>query len=166
MVYDFLPLQSSDGPFNWDEEEQGIILGAFFYGYILTQIPGGFLAEKYGGKWLFGCGTFVTAVLTLLTPVAAKAGTGVFIAVRVLEGIGEVLDIRRTLDFTLTHRENDAAVQRLPPEAAGLGCTMQYSAKVGQSLGAFNLLFGKNILFPGRNVSLHECPDVQVDSTA
>lgn len=85
--------QVSDGPFNWDEAEQGVILGAFFYGYILTQIPGGFLAEKYGGKWLFGCGTFITAVLTLLTPLAAKAGTGWFIAVRVLEGIGEVNSI-------------------------------------------------------------------------
>ena len=26
--------------FNWSSSEQGIILGAFFYGYIVTQIPG------------------------------------------------------------------------------------------------------------------------------
>lgn len=30
-------VQVSDGPFDWDEEEQGVILGAFFYGYIVTQ---------------------------------------------------------------------------------------------------------------------------------
>jgi hypothetical protein len=29
--------------FDWDAEEQGIILGAFFYGYIVTQVPGTFL---------------------------------------------------------------------------------------------------------------------------
>ena len=28
----------------------------FFYGYVLTQVPGGRLAEKVGGKWLFGGG--------------------------------------------------------------------------------------------------------------
>ena len=75
--------------FNWDSREQGLILGSFFYGYIITQIPGGFLAEKFGGKWLYGVGTLCTAILTYITPFAAKAGTRYFIAVRVLEGLGE-----------------------------------------------------------------------------
>ena len=66
-----------------------MILGAFFYGYILTQIPGGILAGKYGGKWLFGIGLFMTALLTLLTPVAANWGTVPFIILRVLEGLFE-----------------------------------------------------------------------------
>ena len=35
---------------------QGVILGMFFYGYVLTQLPGGRLAELFGGKWLFGVG--------------------------------------------------------------------------------------------------------------
>ena len=68
---------------------QGLILGSFFYGYVTTQIPGGFLAEKYGGKWIYGLGTLCTAILTLLTPLAAEAGAGTFIALRVLEGLGE-----------------------------------------------------------------------------
>ena len=48
------------------------------------------MAEKYGGKWLFGIGTLATAILTLLTPAAAYAGTGAFIALRICEGLGEV----------------------------------------------------------------------------
>merc|ERR1711908_164787 len=40
--------------FNWSEKEKGVILGMFFYGYVLTQLPGGRLAEIVGGKWLFG----------------------------------------------------------------------------------------------------------------
>ena len=43
-----------DGEFDWDKETQGIILGAFFWGYLLTQIPGGWLAERVGGKGVFG----------------------------------------------------------------------------------------------------------------
>ena len=56
----------------------------------MTQLPSGLIAEKFGGKWLFGCGTLTTAVFTLLTPLAAKAGVGWLIAVRVIEGLGEV----------------------------------------------------------------------------
>jgi len=41
---------SKVGEFNWDEATQGTILGAFFYGYIFTQLPGGWLASKFGGK--------------------------------------------------------------------------------------------------------------------
>ena len=83
----------SGGEFDWTETEQGLILGAFYYGYIVTQIPGGFLAERYGGKLLFGIGILMTAILTLLTPVAARAGKDVFIVLRVLEGIFEVKSV-------------------------------------------------------------------------
>lgn len=78
------------GEFNWDTNTQGLVLGAFFYGYITTQIPGGWLAEVFGGKKLFGFGVLCTAVLTLLTPLAARWNLYVFIALRVVEGIGEV----------------------------------------------------------------------------
>ena len=85
----FLCRQEGSGDFNWDSEEQGVILGAFFYGYIITQIPGGMIAERYGGKWLFGCGLLATSVFTMLTPVAANLGKGTLIATRVIEGFFE-----------------------------------------------------------------------------
>ena len=68
----------------------GIVLSSFFYGYIITQLPGGFLALKCGGKNLFGLGILSTAVLTLLTPVAARASVGLLVALRVLIGLCEV----------------------------------------------------------------------------
>lgn len=75
--------------FGWSDKQQGVILGMFFYGYVLTQLPGGRLAEVFGGKWLFGVGVLITAVFTLLTPVAAKAGLPFLYAVRIIEGLGE-----------------------------------------------------------------------------
>lgn len=78
------------GEFDWDHKTQGVILGSFFYGYIVTQLPGGLLAEKYGGTKLLGLGMLSTSVLTILTPFAARWHLGAFIAVRVLEGLGEV----------------------------------------------------------------------------
>ncbi|KAG9337989.1 hypothetical protein JZ751_027326 [Albula glossodonta] len=52
-------------------------------------MPGGYLARKYGAKWLLGLGILGTVIFTLLTPLAADLGPGYLIAVRVLEGIGE-----------------------------------------------------------------------------
>jgi len=31
-------LQHEDGEFNWDRNQQGILLAAFFYGYVVTQV--------------------------------------------------------------------------------------------------------------------------------
>uniref|UniRef100_T1IXH3 Sialin n=1 Tax=Strigamia maritima TaxID=126957 RepID=T1IXH3_STRMM len=77
--------------FNWDTKLQGTILGAFFYGYIVTQIPGGWMATYFGGKIIFGIGVMLTALLTLLTPFAARLSVYALIAVRVLEGLTEGL---------------------------------------------------------------------------
>ncbi|XP_034230465.1 putative inorganic phosphate cotransporter [Thrips palmi] len=83
------PEPKSRGEFDWDERTQGLILGSFFYGYVLTQVPGGRLAEQYGGKRIFGWGIFFTALFTILSPPAARMGQGYFIFIRILEGLGE-----------------------------------------------------------------------------
>ncbi|KAB0792954.1 hypothetical protein PPYR_12574 [Photinus pyralis] len=82
-------IKPQDGTFMWDEKTQGIVLGSFFYGYVLTQVPGGRLAEIFGGKIVFGCGLLTTAIFTLLTPIAAQLNFTFFIIVRVIEGMGE-----------------------------------------------------------------------------
>ncbi|KAK7817091.1 hypothetical protein U0070_001803 [Myodes glareolus] len=73
----------------WDAETQGWILGSFFYGYIITQIPGGYMASRIGGKLLLGFGILGTAVFTLFTPMAADLGVVTLIVLRALEGLGE-----------------------------------------------------------------------------
>ena len=76
--------------FTWERQTQGVILGSFFYGYIFTQIPGGYLATKFGGKRVFVIGIAATSVLTLLTPLLTHMGTGFLITTRILEGLFEV----------------------------------------------------------------------------
>lgn len=79
----------TDGSFVWDSTTQGIILGAFFYGYVLTQVPGGRLAELYGGKRIYGYGVLITAIFTFLTPIAAQLNLPALIIVRIATGVGE-----------------------------------------------------------------------------
>lgn len=75
--------------FSWDTETQGWLLGAFFFGYLCTQIIGGYLAGHYGGSLFLGLGVLGTAVLTLFTPLAAQMGSYWLFALRALEGFGE-----------------------------------------------------------------------------
>ncbi|XP_068220661.1 putative inorganic phosphate cotransporter isoform X2 [Palaemon carinicauda] len=78
-----------DGDFEWDEGTQGIILSVFYYGYLFTNLIGGRAAEHFGGKLVFGWGVVLTAIFTVLSPLCAQVSTGLFIAIRVLEGLSE-----------------------------------------------------------------------------
>ncbi|GIY72130.1 hypothetical protein CEXT_461851, partial [Caerostris extrusa] len=68
---------------------QGLVLGSFYFGYVVTQIPGGMAAEKYGAKWLFGIGILITSIFSLLTPVCARWSVWALIVARAIEGLGE-----------------------------------------------------------------------------
>ena len=82
--------QNNGGEFNWDSETKGLILGSFYWGYILTQIPGGILAERFGGKWICAIGLLLTNFFCLITPVSARqGGPGFLVAIRVLTGLSE-----------------------------------------------------------------------------
>ena len=75
--------------FGWSEAEKGAVLASFFYGYILTQLPGGWLSQRFGGgATLFG-GVAVWSFFTLLTPAAARASAGSLLLCRGCMGMGE-----------------------------------------------------------------------------
>lgn len=60
--------------YHWSEQLQGIILGAFYWGYTLLHVPGAILSAKYGGKYTLSLGILSTAILTLLTPIVIEYG--------------------------------------------------------------------------------------------
>lgn len=74
------------GEFSWDEETQGHVLAAYYYGYVVTQLLGGRLSEMFGAKMVYGPGIACSGILTLFAPVAARANFYAFIAVRILTG--------------------------------------------------------------------------------
>ncbi|XP_014680949.1 PREDICTED: sialin-like [Priapulus caudatus] len=80
---------SEDGPFLWDKQQQGLILGSFFWGYLVTQIPGGWISERYGGKRVFGYAMLLTAIATLLTPLGARKHWMLLVFLRIVQGLGE-----------------------------------------------------------------------------
>lgn len=66
-----------------------MVLSSFFYGYIVTQILGGWLAGRLGGSRVYGIGVLVTAIFTLLTPPLANVSVYLLVVVRIIEGLFE-----------------------------------------------------------------------------
>jgi len=79
----------AQGDFDWDEKTQALIIGSFFWGYILTQFPGGRLAELFGAKYIFGGSIFLAGVSNILIPFAASNDPTLLIALRILLGVFE-----------------------------------------------------------------------------
>uniref|UniRef100_A0A8C6ZBC3 Solute carrier family 17 member 8 n=1 Tax=Nothoprocta perdicaria TaxID=30464 RepID=A0A8C6ZBC3_NOTPE len=75
--------------FNWDPETVGLIHGSFFWGYIVTQIPGGFIANKLAASRVFGAAIFLTSTLNMFIPSAARVHYGCVMFVRILQGLVE-----------------------------------------------------------------------------
>lgn len=77
------------GEFDWTSDQQAQVLGSFFYGYVLTQIPAGLISNKFGGKWIFGISLLIASVFSCLGPWAAHIDYKVFMATRIVQGLAE-----------------------------------------------------------------------------
>lgn len=75
--------------FGWSDTQRGLVLSSFFVGYLVTQVAGGSLAARFGGKMVLGFGVLWWSLFTLLTPLSAVASFPMLIATRILMGVGE-----------------------------------------------------------------------------
>ena len=75
--------------FGWTATQKGLVSSAFFWGYSFTQIPGGWLASKYGGKAVLFYGVMLWSLGTLIAPWCAALGMPALLASRFLVGLGE-----------------------------------------------------------------------------
>ncbi|XP_044253825.1 sialin [Tribolium madens] len=77
-----------DGPFLWDNEIQGLLLGSYFFGYMVSLLPGGCISELYSAKWVLFFAIASNVVAMFLSPILSKVHYGGLLAMRVIQGIG------------------------------------------------------------------------------
>lgn len=73
--------------FGWDIGIVGLTMSMFGVGYMMTQVPGGLLADRYGGRRVLAWGSVLWSSFTLLTPLATTPGF--MYSVRALLGLAE-----------------------------------------------------------------------------
>ena len=76
--------------FSWDKPLQGLILGAFFWGYTFMQIPSGYLSDRFGPRITIASGMFPVAIITIISPWLARGSPYLLLVGRVIIGMGEV----------------------------------------------------------------------------
>src|SRR5271163_1018242 len=59
--------------FGYDSAAQGLVLSAVFWGYLWTQLIGGWMADRFGGHRVLAAGVAIWSIATFVTPIAAAA---------------------------------------------------------------------------------------------
>ncbi|RUS90909.1 hypothetical protein EGW08_001306 [Elysia chlorotica] len=80
-------MQQEDGEMVWDKHTQGLIHGSLYWGYVLTNLAGGLLADRYGGKHVIGLALLGATLLTLLVPVVARWNVVGLMVLRFFTGV-------------------------------------------------------------------------------
>jgi len=75
--------------FGWTQSEKGLVLSAFYVGYMLCMFVAGIVATRFGGKRVAAAAVIIWSSLTLLTPLAASISIPVLVAARIGMGMGE-----------------------------------------------------------------------------
>lgn len=74
--------------FSWTSSEKSVILSSFYYGYVPIQVFVGILLKHVSPHIIFGIGTAVPGVCTILTPlIATHLPLWVLITTRVVMGL-------------------------------------------------------------------------------
>jgi len=76
--------------FGWSPSVSGLVQSAFFWGYILSQLPGGYLTSKHGGRKVMPGGVAMWSVATAAVPLLATTVPGLCIS-RAAVGLGEAV---------------------------------------------------------------------------
>lgn len=87
--------------YNWSVAMESAIDSSFFWGYLVTQIPGGFLASAFPANRIFGASIASSSFLNCLVPGALYFDPSLLIIVRVMQGLVEVSDFKNIFIFYL-----------------------------------------------------------------
>ncbi|XP_044267410.1 sialin-like [Tribolium madens] len=77
------------GPrYEWNEREKNDLFAWFFWGYLITQIPGGRFSEIVGSRIVLGVGILLASVATLLLPLFCNINYYLVVVARFCIGLG------------------------------------------------------------------------------
>ncbi|XP_044382600.1 probable anion transporter 5, chloroplastic [Triticum aestivum] len=98
--------------YGWSSSTAGLVQSSFFWGYALSQLPGGWLAKLIGGRTVLKAGVLVWSLATAVIPVVAGFMPGLVLS-RILVGIGEGVSPSAATDLiarTIPLQERSRAV--------------------------------------------------------
>lgn len=132
--------------FKWNEYEQGLVLGSYYWLHWITQIPGGVLAKKYGTKLVFGLANVIGCWLCFLMPIVSYWDYKALIIFRMIQGL--VCGLAWPAMHHMT-------AQWIPPNERSKFVTAYLGSSVG--IAAFYPFFGYVIAWSSWEWVFHFC---------
>ncbi len=74
--------------FGWSPTTTGLVQSSFFWGYLLAQLPGGYIVSRFGGRVILPAGVVIWSGATAAVPILASTVAGLCIS-RAAVGLGE-----------------------------------------------------------------------------
>ncbi|CAO1352353.1 unnamed protein product [Diamesa hyperborea] len=84
-----LQLEHKSVKFKWSVAMESAVDSSFFWGYLVTQVPGGFLASAYPANRIFGTAIAISSFLNLFMPGAMSFSPLAVIVIKVMQGFVE-----------------------------------------------------------------------------
>jgi MFS transporter, ACS family, solute carrier family 17 (sodium-dependent inorganic phosphate cotransporter), other len=129
----------------WSDSQKGFVLSVFSAGYLLMQLLGGLLSNRFGGRNVYLFCVFLWSLTTVLTPMAAYASFAALIVARVALGLGEGATYPASynlIDSWMPLEERSRSVGLISSAAAaGTVGALLVTGKLIESLG-WPFLFG------------------------
>ena len=126
MAVAVLPMAAE---FGWPPAVVGLVQSAFLWGYTATQLLGGALADKHGGRAVLAAGIAAFSVAQAITPLAlspavATAGFALpaLLAARAAVGAGEGVALPSMSALVAAHVPSKARATALGASFAGFHC--------------------------------------------
>ncbi|XP_055838548.1 putative inorganic phosphate cotransporter [Episyrphus balteatus] len=74
--------------FDWDEKQRSYVISSFYWGYFITQFPGGYMARKFGVKATILMATLGSSLLNIIVPLCVYwGGWQIYCGIRILQGL-------------------------------------------------------------------------------
>ncbi|XP_022814834.1 vesicular glutamate transporter 1 isoform X1 [Spodoptera litura] len=80
---------SDKAPFEWTVSVESSIDSSYFAGYLITQVPGGFLASMYPANKIFGAAIVTSAIFNMAIPGAMSVGPAAVVILKIAQGFVE-----------------------------------------------------------------------------
>eukprot|EP00095_Tigriopus_kingsejongensis_P000779 maker-scaffold67_size430214-snap-gene-2.6 protein:Tk00779 transcript:maker-scaffold67_size430214-snap-gene-2.6-mRNA-1 annotation:"hypothetical protein DAPPUDRAFT_51498" len=77
----------AQGEFDWDRSMQANMMGTLFYGFILTQVLGGWISDRFGGKSLLLTSMSLLALTNFTIPLCARLNGYTVLGMRFIQGL-------------------------------------------------------------------------------
>ena len=74
--------------FALSESEVSLVISVYLIPAALASVPAGFLADRFGRRWVFGAGLCLFGVAGMLLPLVAQESFGALLVIRFMQGLG------------------------------------------------------------------------------